>query len=103
MENDIIPKSSAFHFTGTEEKQDCVKVLLNEQQALCHQAAENCSSSPLKSCYLSTLDILSHCTVLIFEKPESEDSNNSRTISETHSITPDLKSNVSSLTHLTVL
>lgn len=29
---------------GTEEKQDCIKTLLGEQQSLCHQAAENCLS-----------------------------------------------------------
>lgn len=33
-----------FVFAANEEKQDCVKALLMEQQNLCHQAAENCLS-----------------------------------------------------------
>lgn len=84
-------------FLGAEEKQDCIKVLLSEQQALCHQAAENCLSvQSLKR----MLFVYSRYFIALarYKKPDSLDDDNvtsnitTKTVHEVHSAVLDLKS-----------
>lgn len=80
-------------FAGTEEKQECIKTLLNEQQNLCHQAAENCLSLQNLKRILYVYN--RYFIALSRFKVEQQQVEESKVMSESHAVTVETKANVS--------
>lgn len=78
--------------SGNEEKQDCIKTLLNEQQSLCHQAAENCLSvQNLKR----ILYVYNRYFIALSRFKAEQVEENNKIVTESHTVVVDTKANVS--------
>lgn len=93
MTSFIVISCFFFNFVGNEEKQDCIKALLSEQQSLCHQAAENCLSVQNLKRILYVYN--RYFIALSRFKAEQVEESNKVNVTESHAVVVDTKANVS--------